>query len=317
MPRIVKSSKSKNSVLIVLVFLSVLGPARGIASVQGDPNPIKRIPPTYLREDLRQLVRTLEDVHPNLFLQIERTSFNRQVDSLSGVLKDALSPREFWVLTAPLVASVGDGHTFLAFPRNSWKSYLKSGGRFFPAELRIEDGKGFIKKALTDYPELTAGSEILAINGVPFPELTKTMRQRVSGERLAYRENAVSRLFAPLLWALYPEWNSAYTVVYRLSPGDSVQHTVQLKGIPEKTRLQQRERPEPYSFYEIKEQSVGVIDFRSMRGLKAFETFLQSTFAQIRKDSIEALIIDLWRNGGGNSQLGDALIKYRTNPISK
>jgi C-terminal processing protease CtpA/Prc len=46
--------------------------------------------------------------------------------------------------------------------------------------------------------------------------------------------------------------------------------------------------------------------------MEKFDEFLDSTFTVIKKESLTSLIIDVRRNGGGNSQMGDMLINYIT-----
>jgi hypothetical protein len=68
------------------------------------------------REDLHQLERTIVQVHPNPFANIEEASFDQLVKSLDKEI-GSLSDKEIVVRLAEIVGSIQDGHTRLSFPR--------------------------------------------------------------------------------------------------------------------------------------------------------------------------------------------------------
>ena len=65
-----------------------------------------------------------------------------------------------------------------------------------------------------------------------------------------------------------------------------------------------------YTFKVLKDKNTGIIDFRSFSNLDKFKIFLDSTFTIIKKENIGNLIIDIRKNGGGNSVLGNELFQY-------
>jgi C-terminal processing protease CtpA/Prc len=56
-----------------------------------------------------------------------------------------------------------------------------------------------------------------------------------------------------------------------------------------------------------------LIDCRRFEDLERFKKFLLETFQAIERDKIRHLIIDIRRNGGGDSALGDELLQYIAN----
>ncbi len=64
--------------------------------------------------------------------------------------------------------------------------------------------------------------------------------------------------------------------------------------------------------FSVPKQGFGLIDFRSFENLERFQTFLKTTFLEIKSQGVQNLIVDLRYNGGGNSVLGDALLEYIT-----
>jgi C-terminal processing protease CtpA/Prc len=66
-----------------------------------------------------------------------------------------------------------------------------------------------------------------------------------------------------------------------------------------------------YEFSRI-ENNIGYLNFRSMTDPREFDYFIDSVFNGIKVNPVNALIIDLRRNGGGNSALGDRLLSHIT-----
>jgi C-terminal processing protease CtpA/Prc len=64
-----------------------------------------------------------------------------------------------------------------------------------------------------------------------------------------------------------------------------------------------------YSF-NVLNDSIGFVDMNRMNSYPDFKKFCKSTFKSLKKKKIKYLIIDFRGNGGGDSQIGDELIKY-------
>jgi hypothetical protein len=66
---------------------------------------------------------------------------------------------------------------------------------------------------------------------------------------------------------------------------------------------------QPYEFRGIVD-SIGYIGFYECSDLERFKGFLKETFETVKNKRMSHLIIDVRRNGGGNSALGDELMQY-------
>jgi C-terminal processing protease CtpA/Prc len=66
----------------------------------------------------------------------------------------------------------------------------------------------------------------------------------------------------------------------------------------------------PYTFRTLPDKNIGIIEFNQFTDLNKFKAFLDSAFQVLQKENIENLIIDIRKNGGGNSSLGDELFQY-------
>ena len=64
-------------------------------------------------EDVDSLVYRLCEIHPNVFSVVTPTNFLMQAHAIKQSFPDSLTTLEFYKKVAPLVASIGDGHTSL------------------------------------------------------------------------------------------------------------------------------------------------------------------------------------------------------------
>ena len=65
-----------------------------------------------------------------------------------------------------------------------------------------------------------------------------------------------------------------------------------------------------YNFRTLPNKNIGIIEFNACWNLDRFTLFLDSAFKVLQKEDIGNLIIDIRRNGGGDSDLGDELFQY-------
>jgi fermentation-respiration switch protein FrsA (DUF1100 family) len=158
------------------------------------------IGPEQQRDDVRFLMKTLEEVHPNLYFQVSREEIRRRLDELDRRLTNSLTRLEFYHTLAPFVYGFEDDHTELFTP---------------------------------------------------------------VGATRAKRDNDVDISIPAYRWK-----------------------------------------------FDVLDGNIGYLDFVRMAEPGLFNDFLAQTFAAIKDKHVAGLIIDLRKNGGGNSDLGDALLDY-------
>lgn len=72
-----------------------------------------------LIEDIDFLVKTISDVHPNMYSQISKDEFKEKVDSFKTSLDSSLTRKEFWPVLIKITDLIKDGHTQVKFPEIS------------------------------------------------------------------------------------------------------------------------------------------------------------------------------------------------------
>lgn len=279
-----------------------------------DPELLKVAPSGMLsREqaefDIDALVYTLSQVHPNIFAECRQADFFRAVNEAKASLADSVSPMQLYQATAPVVTMIGDGHTSLSFPYNSvfTEELLR-----MPVYGDILTDHSFVCTTSLD-SIIPRGSKIISINGVTTEDIINSMMLYASGERQHFKIARIDSSFPALMQMLYPA--DQYTVEYIPRGTKKVlSHT-----FPATTWSEIKKRcPSTHSGSEHADYSytidsiadVAIMDFRQFTDVERMEHFADSMFAELKAKNIDNLIIDIRNNGGGNSMVGDILLRY-------
>lgn len=260
------------------------------------------------RFDIDALVYGISQIHPDIYSVCTQEQLLRAVNQAKDSLGDSVTTLQLYRAAAPLVAMIGDGHTCLQFP---YKDVFTDSTLRMPVFVRIGSDRAIICESSID-SVIPYGSAILSINGVPADTMIDAMMPYVSGERQHYKLVRVGYSFYGLFHMLYGA--DAYDVEYRL-PGES---RTQRHIFPAATRADiisrcpsvSRESSSDYTFSIDRSRDVAVMDFRSFTDAGRMSAFADSMFTSLRDARIGNLIIDLRANGGGNSAVGDVLLRY-------
>lgn len=272
-----------------------------------------------LNKDFDFLVHTLKTTHPNPYAVISRTEFEKKEKNIREQLKDSLSLKQYYQLIAPLVSALQDGHTALTFPGRkllSTKDYL------FPYIVNASIEKPFLTVTETisaDYEQIPVGAEILKINNHTAEDVIQRIIDNTSGESKAYRlkMGADYTMFAFLFGAFY-ELEETVAVTYRFENRD-FEKTIPTVTFANLAEIAKKRKPSntdktvvtpDFSLLLKPEQKTAILDIRFFGDKDKFQEFLKTSFKTIRDKKIKKVIIDIRENGGGNSALGDELLKY-------
>ena len=266
--------------------------------------------------DLDLLMRTLEDVHPDLYANRPRDSVISARARLAATMPPSLSRAELWTRLAPFVAAFGDGHTSIALPREEAQRLQQAGALVFPPSVAMDDaGRIVVSAPIVRDVGVEAGDRLASVNGKNADSLVRAWMTEASGESERFRAANVTGLFRDLL--LIHSIGAPYTIVTQR--GEDAPRTIELAGISQDslraiaTRTRAQRTTAPNFTYELRPSRVGYMNFRSMAGDPArFKTDLAAMFQRVADDSARVLVIDLRGNGGGDSRLGDELLRYVT-----
>jgi hypothetical protein len=300
--------------LVFVIYLSIDGfsifrdPEKVVAEQhkplkQEDIN--KKISAAALHKDMDFLLKTIEAVGVNPYLNISKEEFLREFDSVKYGINHPLTVKEFYQRIAPLVNSLKDSHT--SFFWNDFQAYYsKKGEKFFPMSVEVTiDGKIIVDHDCSPN-HLNKGVEILSINDISSSEIIKKILTFEKGATLYPRVKTAQENFEWLLWEVFD-----FTAPFKIQTNDQ---TVTVQGIPQ-AEIKKWKKPIQQSnqgiSYKKLSQNAGLLTVKTFfLNPDEFSNSMKKSFSSIQKDSITNLIIDIRDNGGGNEINGNILINY-------
>ena len=266
--------------------------------------------PTYLSKntvisDLKFMVKTLENVHPDIYHSISKDSFQLKLNKEIEALPERITELEFYTLCARLTSFFKTGHTR---PREDHLVSKYIVGRSFPFETKIIDDRLFVTHNLSLLSAVPVGSEIIEINNKSIHQVIDEWSQLVSYENEAFRNYQITKPINIGIWnnfksfdIKYIEYNSTNIKEKRVSGGIASNMYALMKS-----KLQ---KPQELIYKELTPET-GYIGFFGCNDLENYESFYQSTFSELKNKGIKHLIIDIRNNGGGHTLITAWLEQY-------
>jgi len=246
-------------------------------------------------------------------------------DSLYQRIDHPMKRIELYKITAPIVASLKNGHTYMSPPRTEFGEYISKGGRKLPIVLQW-NGNSVILKSYISPVDMPIGGEVLTIDNQDAEVFLKHIARYFPSENKNYNLEYLElhNAFAMFLWL---DRGQAESLTLRIRNHEGTVEKYNIKSLSKKeiesevsnnkhkyqamSSSKGKNAGNTYRF--IPESNAGLIVFNSFGELKEFRKFLKETFKQIKRQNVRNLIIDIRNNPGGNSQLGDEFLKYLTN----
>ncbi len=156
-----KNMKSLFSIVIIVTFSIISSRSSG----QVNSNNISK---DSLIEDTRQLVKMLEECHPDPYLNFGgKIAFNRDFQGiLLSIPEIGLNSGEFYKLLMPFVAKVADMHTGLISPVEPTQN-----GPGIPLKLKIIEQNLIVTGVPSEEYKGLLGSQLVSVGGLGIDEL--------------------------------------------------------------------------------------------------------------------------------------------------
>jgi len=275
----------------------------------------KKFSAAELLADYDTLHAWIKAIHPKLYANADSVTTEKRWKESRHHFDKPMSSWEFHKAIAPLVHQYNDGHTFVEvdFSEASFKRFKENGGRLFPLPVRLFGDSVVVLTDSTNVVE--PGSLIASINGKPIKQIVADVSVLLSGDSKENLNANLSRLFSYLYWLAY-KTNGPYTIDFKTPAG--AKRVITSAGILVEDYFK-RIFPSPLWTLTIhKEESLAVIECTGYNGnLDRIRQKLDSFFTIIRQQSIQNVALDLRRNGGGNSYIGNVFLSYvTTKPFS-
>lgn len=263
-----------------------------------------------MRADLNLLHKILLESHPNLYRAISEEKSENAWRNIYKRIKKPLSVMQFLNLLNPLLGIYNDGHTYLEMPfeSNELKDYVAAGNLFFPFRVWGKNDRLYVTESFGK-THLPPGTEIVTVSGAKVKNINRDLINATAGDSSAAKSVLVTRLFGLLFWQRSQRANEYKMTVRR--PAQKKLETVSAKGISFEKFKEYSFSDPAARFYELTPQ-IAVLEINFMQSDDAVKQQIDDAFRQIRQNNYSSLVIDIRRNGGGNSIVADWVFAYLT-----
>ena len=262
--------------------------------------------PQQLVDDVDFYVKTLEETHINPFIYVTEKEWRAHVDKIKSQITEqrAMTREQFWLLLAPLVSSIQDGHTVIVEPRFLLRNNTT---KYLPIHTAYVNGKVVVMRSVADVP-IARGTVITSINGIDSDDVVYKLSRYAYGS-----EKNRMRFAAEWLWIGVSEvFGGRETFALTFADGANVNvQALTLSEITAKDRAGKIGPATGIAPLELKflEGNVAYLNASTFSyDLEKYRVMLKDVFTRIKGSGAKHLIIDVRSNMGGNSELGDSLL---------
>lgn len=258
---------------------------------------------------LTTLFANLEEAHPDLYRSRGRAAVQADIAAAERGFGQRVSRVEFFRAAAPIVASLGDGHTSLS-PNLPEYATFRAGAELFPLELRILDGRAVVVGDCGERGRIANGATVTAVNAIPMHEVLLRLGRYVSADSDAARWSHVTDDLGALLWI--EGVRAPYTIRYRV-PGSAEQYDATLPGTTFERRAawaasSDAARLRGHALRFVDENRVAIVVLHDF-GDDEVE-WVRDVFTQVAAAGARSLVIDLRWNAGGTTEVGNEFLRH-------
>ncbi|MCM4151009.1 hypothetical protein DHD05_05335 [Arenibacter sp. N53] len=270
-----------------------------------------------LKEDFQIFRTALEEAHPGIYRYETKSVLDDSFDVLSKALVGPMTQQEFYKKLNPIVAKIGCGHTKLMPSEDKGFMYYYNTEYLFPLKLFLEGHKAFVLSSYDSSIKIKPGTEIIAINGMAIKDIINRLLNNLysDGHNQTFKYYELNRYFSALFSNFYSKEGKGkdkISITYKDHgqkgsmdlPVVSYQRIKDIDG--------EEEDKIPYQL-EFKAGNTALLTLRTFwpdEEKYNFEGFLKQSFASIKDQSIQNLILDLRGNEGGKDGYGALLLSY-------
>jgi len=267
-------------------------------------------------EDVNFAVAAMAEIHPNLHWRTTAAEIERKRQELIAALPDEPTAIDVYVTLRRLTAAVNDAHVAVTDVPDDLRGgdgkslagqYFRSGGDL-PVNLDPA-ADGLRVAADSTNKSLRPGDMIESVNGVPASDIVARLEEMMPGGTQTKHRGARFE-FGRMLWLI--DIHAPYNLEIR-SAGAAASRRVTIAGSQPFAPAGVLEGFDVAIEYKLLGDRIGLIGFHDMtEEPKVFVRHIVKIYGQILKDRPRGLIVDIRRNPGGNSLLGEILLALVT-----
>jgi hypothetical protein len=310
------------------IFGAFMGAVLCMAAASGAAEPAAEhsvFTPEELRADFAQMYFGLQSAHFDLYAFTPKRELDRRHAQLLGQIDRPMNRFEAKILFELFAADVRMGHTRIDSPTTDWNAYRQAGGKGFPLQIRIVDGRTYVAKNFSGVDAIRPGDEVTRLNGQSMRLWLQRTARHVSAETSYMAHSLMEYDFAIYLWVELGPVDGFEIVVRRGgSPPRKMHLPARSLAETEAARLMQPadldlENPlrdakllddhiaylRPGPFYNV-EAKTGADEW----DVSGFREFIDHAFGEFLQAGANRLIIDLRGNPGGDNLFSDVMVAW-------
>jgi len=267
-----------------------------------------------IKHDLEFLRKTLLDVHPNIYANVDADVFQKQYRQTLDGLKNPLSTIDFLSEVAKLLFIIKDYHTTCSLSvSDRYKQHIKENPKILPVIFHWDERQScHYVLAARDTERITLGSKVIKINDMAmntFIEKCAIYSPHIRPDYPDALEQMVG--FWMFLWLEFGERDTWHLTI---EAPDGQGTEVYTKGVALSELASPLWRPivtVGINHRMLKDDNAVVLKSDTFAHADISEGY-EAIFREIRENNIARLIIDLRNNPGGGSGPAERLLEYIT-----
>lgn len=263
-------------------------------------------------EDVEEIHAVFLAGHANLIRHRSSAEVEEIFERTIGALPDHANEVEFLRMLAPLIGDIRDTHTTIRLSGDGLSCMLST-ERFLPLEVMVRDGRVFVATPVYKHVSLEPGAEILSINGRSGEDIVEIIQNSMSFE--GYSKEPLQRAMQNNFWYPYHNYvdsSDRFAVTSKGLEGETVEQILEGQSFAEMREVRSVDRPVTLGLEIDQDASVAIMRIAHFLGDDTPD-FFRDSFARLKNNSVQNLIIDLRGNGGGYDKYNIDLFKYLLN----
>ncbi len=237
--------------------------------------------------------------------KVDRNEWDAMYQEYIGKVGDTENDYEYYRLLQKFCAYLKDGHTNVFFPKHIQDSIYNTNFGAYRLFLTNIEGKAIITRINeSKKDEIPIGTEIVKVNGLP-------TKQYIKNEVVPYISSSTDYILEDWgVWKLLEGYvGTRYTLELKLPDGELRKLSVTPAKTEEDAVYPPFDQTELLDFNWL-ENDIAYVALNSFSN-EQINTDFEKLIPELKK--AKALIIDLRKNGGGNTNIGMEIFKYLTN----
>jgi len=301
-------TQMKISILAFVLLLFVISTSAQIS------NPNHKFSADELKADLSFVKQQLFNAHANPFTEITQPEYERVFNGIEAQITDSMTATAFFKKIRPVMAYLSDEHSQISINPSLQTAGYKVGEIFLPFSLSTTGGTYRVDDVLAANADLKKGDIVAQVDGTPIASLIKQCAEYATGFPVQRTEKALQQ-FGYLYNMLGADNSQNFEVKTARGKTISVKGTT-LKTWTDylvKTTGQSGNAGNDISYTRYGDAgyiNCTAFNAHNDKEMDSLRRVVATIFGQIKADGVKNLFIDVSRNGGGNSAVGDMLTDF-------